>query len=139
MSILVRMYSFFSRNPLWLSLNCTRNKSVSVFFGNRFRSYKHLMNHALKLCRKACKSSRFHFCVRLIRRRTSSKTVIIFLYIEFHENSFILSLVGMCGRTEWKKFYSSIFAIFSWSSPPQKKTIQGPRPCRPRAIELQRI
>jgi hypothetical protein len=121
LSILVRMYSFFFRKPLWLRLNCTRNKSVSVFFGNRFRSYEHLMDHALRLCRKACKSSRFHFSVRLIRRRTRSKTVIIFLYIEFHEKSFILSPVGMCGRTEWKKFYSSVFFFFSWSSPRKKK------------------
>jgi hypothetical protein len=142
LSILVGMYLFFSQRPLCLCLNCTRNKSVSGFFENMFRSYKNLMDYAIKLCREACKSSRFHFSVRLIKRRTCSKTVIMFFNIKFNENSLNLSLFVTCGRTEWKKFYRSFFAIFLWPlphPPPQKKTIQGPRSCGRRVITVQKF
>jgi len=44
--------------------------------------------------------------------------------ITFHENSFIPSLLGTCGRTEWKKFYCSIFVV-SLRSAARKKNYPG--------------
>ena len=121
MNILVKIYLFFSRRTLYLWLNCNRNKSVLGFFENIFSSYKNSMDYAIKLCRKACKWSGFHFAVRLIRRRTCSKTVIIFFNINLMKILWSSLLLVYADGQNWRYFTVAFFQFLCPTPPPKKK------------------